>query len=364
MTGLCEENAQLDDAVLRQGLTGNLCRCTGYAPILAAGREADGQQYDGINGTYDTEELYRTLSEIQSDGFTIECISAERRRRVMSPATIAEALDCLSAWPEAKIVAGATDVGVQINKRTIDPDVYLDLNRISELEAIEQHESAGRHVWDVGARASWTQLEQLSQSEVPELWKIISVFGAPQIRHVGTIGGNIVNASPIADSLPFLLVMEATLELQSVAGSRRVNINDFYHGYKEFDLAPGELLTRVRIPLPRQDDLLRLYKVSRRRDLDIATFTAAILMRLDGNTISDASVAFGAVGPTVLRAAQTEQFLVGKPFCEETFFSAGEIAVTDVHPISDVRGSADYRYRLTRNSLLKFYYENAATNAA
>jgi xanthine dehydrogenase small subunit len=192
---------------------------------------------------------------------------------------------------------------------------------------------------------------------VPEFHKIISVFGGPQIRHVGTIGGNIANASPIADSLPFLYVTEAVLELASAIGRRAVNVNDFYLGYKQLDLRPGELITRIRVPLPAEDELFKLYKVSRRRDLDISTFTAAIRVRLDDETIGDAAVAFGGVGPTVIRARRTETFLRGQPFSEETLGHAGGIAIEEIAPISDVRGAADYRYQLTRNIFLKFYHE-------
>ena len=115
----------------------------------------------------------------------------------------------------------------------------------------------------------------------------------------------------------------------------------------------------MRIPLPGRNDLLRLFKVSRRRDLDIATFTAAILMRLDDEQIADVRIAFGAVGPTVIRARRTESFLLGKPFTENTMRTAGDVAVGEITPISDVRGSAEYRYQLTRNVLLKFYHEQA-----
>jgi xanthine dehydrogenase small subunit len=192
---------------------------------------------------------------------------------------------------------------------------------------------------------------------VPEFAEIVSVFGSPQIRHIGTLGGNIINASPIADSLPFLFVLEAELELAGPAGRRRVNINQFYHGYKKFDLKPDELLTSICIPLPKTDELLRLFKVSRRRDLDIATFTAAIRMRLDGDTIREAALAYGAVGPTVLRLRRTAEFLIGRSFTEETMDAAGDVAIEEITPISDVRGSKDYRYQLARNVLLKFYHE-------
>ncbi len=164
------------------------------------------------------------------------------------------------------------------------------------------------------ARATWSELLEQCRAEVLEFAEILSVFGSPQIRHAGTIGGNIINASPIADSLPFLFVMEAELDLTSSAGSRRVNINNFYHAYKKFDLRPHELLASIRIPLPADDELLRLFKISRRRDLDISTFTAAVRLRLDGEAIASAAIAYGAVGPTVLRLPKTEQFLVGREF--------------------------------------------------
>ena len=242
-----------------------------------------------------------------------------------------------------------------ISRSTI-PRKILDLNRVDELEgvAIENGELV------LGSRASWTAIEEVCKELVPEFHKIVSVFGAPQIRHVGTIGGNIANASPIADSLPFLYVMDAMLELRSAGGTRQVNINDFYKGYKKFDLRPGELIAQVRIPLPAEDELLRLYKVSRRRDLDISSFTAAIRMRLDGDSIADAAIAFGAVGPTVIRARKTEAFLRGRPLDEETMRLAGDVAVAEITPISDVRGAADYRYQLTRNILLKFFHETQA----
>jgi xanthine dehydrogenase small subunit len=263
----------------------------------------------------------------------------------------------LAKYPQAKIVAGATDVGVQLNKGIIDPDTFIDLNRVTELQGAEIESSESGDVLFAGARATWTEIALLIENAVPHFYEIVSVFGSPQIRHVGTIGGNIINASPIADSLPFLFVAEAELELASASGQRSVPITKFYQGYKKFDLRAGELLSGVRIPLPSPDTLLRLFKVSRRRDLDIATFTAAIWLQMKGDVIGEARVAFGAVGPTIICARRTEDFLRGKPFDEETMRSAGDIAVSEVKPISDVRGSANYRLQLTRNVLLKFYHE-------
>jgi xanthine dehydrogenase small subunit len=262
----------------------------------------------------------------------------------------------LGAHPDATVVAGATDIGVRINKSLAIPRKILDLNRVDELVSVVVEN--GELV--LGSRASWTAIEEVCKETVLEFYKIVSLFGAPQIRHVGTIGGNIANASPIADSLPFLYVMDAILELRSAGGTRQVNINYFYTGYKKFDLRPGELITKIRIPLPAETELLRLYKVSRRRDLDIATFTAAIRMRLDGESIADVAIALGAVGPMVIRARKTEAFLRGRLLDEETMRLAGDVAVAEITPISDVRGAADYRSQLTRNILLKFFHETQA----
>jgi xanthine dehydrogenase small subunit len=258
--------------------------------------------------------------------------------------------------PDATIVAGATDIGVRINKSLTIPRKILDLNRIDELAGVAVED--GELV--LGSRASWTAIEEVCKETAPEFYKIVAVFGAPQIRHVGTIGGNIANASPIADSLPFLYVMDAMLELRSAGGARQLNINDFYKGYKKFDLHPGELIRQIRIPLPATDELLRLYKVSRRHDLDIASFTAAIRMRLDGESIADVAIALGAVGPTVIRARKTEAFLSGRLLDEETMRLAGDVAIAEIAPISDVRGAANYRFQLTRNIFLKFFHETQA----
>src|SRR5262249_39768639 len=147
----------------------------------------------------------------------------------------------------------------------IEPAVFLDLNRVEELEGVDLDQSASGRAIVAGARATWTELLDVFRDKTPEFAEILSAFGSPQIRHLGTMGGNIMNASPIADSLPFLFVMDAQLELAGPSGRRQVNINQFYQGYKKFDLKPDELLTGVRIPLPRSDEILRLYKVSRRR---------------------------------------------------------------------------------------------------
>jgi xanthine dehydrogenase small subunit len=357
MTGLLEDRDELNETSMRCGLTGNLCRCTGYTSIIEAGSKLDIERHERMVQKYPADAMISEFSHRRRESIEVRAEWDSRLHVCASPADLTGALAFLAEHPDATIVAGATDVGVRFNKTMTVPATILDLNRIEELEgvAVENGELV------LGSRASWTALEQVCEARVPEFYRIICLFGAPQIRHVGTIGGNIANASPIADSLPFLFVMEAVLELRSATGCREVNINEFYKGYKKLDMRPGELITRVRVPLPADGELLRLYKVSRRRDLDISSFTAAIRMRLDGDTISEAAIAFGAVGPTVIRARKTEEFLRGRVLDEETMRRAGDVAIAEITPISDVRGAADYRYQLTRNVLLKFYYETQRT---
>src|SRR5262249_49897287 len=192
---------------------------------------------------------------------------------------------------------------------------------------------------------------------LPEFYRIIIRFGSPQIRNVSTLVANVAHGSPIADSLPFLLVMDADVELLSRRGNRRVKLNGFYKGYKVNDLAPDEIITRVILPLPAPDELVKLSKVPRRNDLDIATFGAGIRIKRAGDVITRAYVAYSGVAPTVVRLPGTEAFLQGKLLAEETFQEAGRVARAEIQPISDVRGTRDFRWQLAENILMKFYFD-------
>ena len=355
MTGLLEQQTDLDISQWREGLTGNLCRCTGYTPILEAGRTMDVAAHRHMEQLYPSHNVVDDARRHATDCIAIQTEGAHRRQ-LFSPTTVCECVQLYAEHPDAKLVAGGTDVGVQVNKGLIAPDVVIELNRIDELTSIQVDDD----FLVMGSRASWTKVMQRCQDLLPELARILSVFGSPQIRHVGTVGGNIINASPIADSLPFLLIAGAELEMAGPDGPRCVPMNEFYTGYKQLDKRRSELLVRVRVPLPRPHQTVRLYRVARRRDLDFATFTAGILMERDNAVIRHTRIALGAVGPTVLRARQTESYLTGKRFQEETMRAAGEIAVSEISPISDVRGSAEYRYQLTKNTFLKFYHEQAS----
>lgn len=339
----------------RKELSGNLCRCTGYVTILEAAARAE------IETTWLATRFADAAwavagSQRRRDTLDVRGDFDGAAMRVTCPTTLADAL-AARREPDARVVAGATDLGVLWNKGKIRPRHWLDLSRVRELRGIEIEEAAGEATLVAGSLATWSDLLAVCSERCPEAVAVLETFGGPQIRHVGTLGGNIVNGSPIADSLPLLFALEATLELASSEETRRLPIEGFFRGYKELDLAADELLVRVRLPLPASADTLRLVKVSRRRDLDISTFTSAILVRCDGDRIARARIAFGGVGPTVVRMRQTEAAVANQPFTEETFRRAGDVAVGEIRPLTDVRGSSDYRLQLARNVLLKFFHE-------
>jgi len=337
MTALFEKCDRVDEKQVRDGLTGNLCRCTGYEPIIKAALDVDGAAMPKIRERYPQ---------------TLDARDPVRIGSFFAPATLADAIRFKGQNPGCTIVQGATDVGVWINKRNFTAPAMLSLAKIPGLDELAVDGRDGDAVV-CGANVTLAAFESFIETRIPELFGILNIFGSPQIRNAGTLAGNVANGSPIGDTLPYLFVSGAELELNG--GARRVAVSDFYLGYKKFDLRADEIITRVRVPIVR--DTLKLYKVSRRKDLDISAFTAAIRLRTTDGHINAATIAYGGVAPTVIRLPRTEAFLAGKPLVLGTFEEAGRIARGEVAPISDVRGSADYRAQLAENILPKFWYE-------
>jgi xanthine dehydrogenase small subunit len=351
ITGLAEEKKQWQPCDVREALTGNLCRCTGYSSIIESAMAASQAAGPTMSELYESAPIVAAF-DANHTGTAVESSA----RRFFAPATLDEALRIKSEHPDLLILQGGTDLGVLNNKRAFAPAVLMSLGHIGELKNV--HVSDGRLT--IGSTVTLSQLERAVETLIPELHRILRLFGSPQIRNAGTVAGNVANGSPIADLLPFLFVAGAEIELASVRGRRTVNINAFYRGYKTLDIAPDELIARISVPIPKTDETLRLFKVSKRRDLDISAFTAAFLMKVDGRRMSEVRVAFGGVAATVIRMPELEAFLEGKDLDAGTFRAAGEIARNAIKPITDVRGSAVYRSTLAENILLKLYFNLVA----
>ncbi len=325
-------------------MCGNLCRCTGYRPIRDATREVAGTRPD---------DPFRA----QLDAATPEprpLAYAQGEQRFFQPTHLDELWDLLEAWPEARLVCGATDLGLDVTKRGVAFPCLISLAALPELGSLKP--VAGG--WSLGATVRLSDLETETAKTLPPLARMLRFFGARQIKHGATVGGNLCNASPIGDLAPILLALDATAIARSRKGERAIPLGDFFVDYRKTALKPGEILARVEVPTPPHDARVGAYKVSKRRELDISAVCAGLLVRIDpAGTVTEARLAYGGMAATPRRAAAAEAALVGQPWTETAIRSAMEALDGDFTPISDHRGSDWYRGTVARNLLLGFYTE-------
>ncbi|HEY9681259.1 MAG TPA: FAD binding domain-containing protein [Oculatellaceae cyanobacterium] len=366
LAALFEEHQGRDSQMCRQdvkdALTGNLCRCTGYESIIKSALTCDSKAVPSLESMYPSQAM---ATAFESHCKTDVLIETENHA-LLIPGEIRSAAEFKNTHKGTVIVSGGTDVCVNINKRGFRPQSIISTCNLRDMDELRLENDRIL----VGARITLAEIALFVKDRIPEFFNILSVFGAPQIRNAGTMAGNIANGSPIADTVPFLFVMEADVEVTGLHGTRKVPINSFYKGYKTLDLKSDEIITRISIPLPSSNNVVRLFKVSKREHLDISSFTAAVLLTTkSGKTgpetkIEGARIAFGGVAPTVVRLPKTERFLETAACTFDSFERAGLIAVEEIAPIADVRGSIDFRKQLAENILLKFYFSLEAPEPA
>lgn len=390
---LAEDSLANQTYSLKSALTGNLCRCTGYEAIVKAAVSARYDQFQALSQVYDEQAILKDLEPLLSVDVSVQWqdpgqsgpvksgpaksgpeqtgTTPSSRRQVFIPSSVASLCSYLAENPDAVLVSGGTDVSVNMNKREFKPlklvsTARLGLDQLKQLDKDELENSGlvelglgklGSGILKVGASVSLAQLEDYMKEACPEFYKILWVFGSPQIRHAGTLAGNIANGSPIADSVPFLMLAQASIEATSAQGTRLVPMSEFYLGYKKLALKPGEFISAVYIPMPVAQEKIKLYKVSRREHLDISSFTAAFALQIEGGLIKQIRVVMGGMAATVMRLGEVENFLIGKPFKLETFKQAGKLAASSLAPLTDVRGSREYRLKLAENIFSKLYHE-------
>jgi len=272
---------------------------------------------------------------------------------VQSPQTLADVYGLLSERGAAvKIIAGGTDLMVLMNAHVLDADEFLDIWRVDELRGITDEGDALR----IGALTTYTQLikSELTQQHAPSLVAASRTIGAIQIQNRGTIGGNIVNASPAGDSLPVLAAYDAEVEIGSARGTRRVPFNQFYTGYRRSVLEPDELVLAVRMPKLREGEIDFFWKVGTRRAQAISKTVMAAKARVNDGRIDEISIAVGSVAPTVVRAHQTENLLTGAVITNALMDDARKMIAQEIAPITDLRSTEHYRRTVTGNVLMKF----------
>jgi len=335
--------AQLDEQ-----LCGNLCRCTGYRPIRDAAADAFGQR----NGRDDFDaQLKNAKAKLKAARYNFA------GETFLRPASLEKLFAALAGYPDARLIAGATDLGLEITKRFQRFPTLISIEAIAELNEIDSSDTE----WRIGAATTLTKLDDLLGAEFPEIREMLSVFGSRQIRNRATLGGNLVTASPIGDSAPVLLALDANLVIASATGERVLPLDEFFVSYRKTALQPGEILKSIVIPRPQPgiQTRRRFYKASKRREMDISTVAACFAVTLDeSGTITKARLAYGGVAALPVRAKKAEQALVGKRWSDSTCEEVVPLLKKEFTPISDVRGSAAYRQQLIANLLRKFFADD------
>lgn len=334
-------------------LTGNLCRCTGYKPIIKAGTSINIQKVELLGAMYNDKKI----SEVFLANAASDILITYENKEIYIPAQFYELIKYKTDHTNCTIVSGATDLGVLVNKGVVNLNRVLCLYNLKGAYKI----SHSNEKIELGAMASFADVERECKNDFSEFSQLLHIFASPQIKNNGTLMGNLLNASPIADTTPFLLVADASIELVSSAGTREIKISDFIQpGYKQLDLKPNEF--GAKIILPKSDYDYKLYKISTRKDLDISTVSMACRYKLHGQKIAEISFAFGGVGPRVLRTPHIEKLAVNKDFNQDLFLSLGNDLLKEISPQSDHRGSKEFREKLCQNLLLKFCDEVMVEN--
>ena len=314
-------------------LAGNLCRCTGYAPIIRAAQAA-------AHAPVPSWMVERP-----------EAPALQSRDDIFCPRSSDELAQWYARNPEATLIAGGTDVGLWVTKKMQDLGPIAFVSHAEDLRQIHDEKDSLR----IGAAVTITNLMQAIRPISASLHQLLSRYGSPQVRNAATIGGNIVNGSPIGDGSPALIAMGARLVLRRADERRTVNLEDFFIAYQQQDRRPGEFVESIE--LPKAQDRLRCYKLSKRFDQDISAVCGCFNLEQEAGVITQARIAFGGMAATPARARKTEAALCGQPWSLETVHQAKSAMAEDFTPLSDMRASAGYRAQAAGNMLVRYFHD-------
>ena len=328
-------------------LSGNLCRCTGYRPILDAAQQMAALPKVAV----DEAALLRQLQSLPK----AEAADAA----YLAPTSLPALLAARAAHPQAQVVAGCTDVGLWVTKMHKRFGQVLDVTRATELRRVE---SAGGDL-SIGAAVTLQDAYAALVAQRPQLQAFAERFAGLPVRNSGTLGGNVANGSPIGDSMPLLIALGARIVLASVRGERSLALEDFYTGYRQNLLAADEIVARLLVPQPQPGEFLRAYKISKRYDDDISAVCLAVNLHLQDGHVRSARIGAGGVATTPARATQAEAVLAGQAWTEAAARAAGEALRAQFQPISDMRASSAYRREVLGNLMQRLWLESQGLQA-
>ena len=327
LAGLGDGEAAVEEPAIHEALAGNLCRCTGYRPIVEAALATAPATLNGA-----------------AAGSARSSMVGSAQSTMHHPRSFDELWQLMDACPEAQLLAGGTDDNLAVAQAHSRHGNVISLRAVEGLCSVE---TTGTHLC-IGGAARWCDILPHLDKLWPSFATMVRRFGSVQVRSVATMGGNLATASPIGDSAPSLIALDAQLVLRSPAGERLVKVEDFFTGYRETVLGENEIIGAIEIPVREQQEF-RVYKVSKRYDQDISTVCGAVALHLDDGTISAARIAFGGMAATPVRCEAAEKFLIGKTLDALNDIEIADALQVDLSPMSDMRGTADYRMRVARN---------------
>jgi xanthine dehydrogenase small subunit len=343
--------APLTPARLEAALGGNLCRCTGYRPIRDAAL------------TMSEHPAPRHAWWRQAPARVAQTHVTPPRERFLQPATLAALLAERARFPDAPLVAGGTDLWLDVTQNLTRYDRVIDVTRVDELLRIEAATlDDGREGWWIGAAVTYTRLTPLLDAHYPAFAHLLHRLGSAQIRNRGTLGGNIANASPIGDTPPVLLALDARLLLAGPEGERELALDAFFLDYKNTALREHEVIRAIFLPYPAPEQNLKVWKLSKRREDDISALLGAFHWRLEAGVLREVRLAFGGMAAIPKRAYNAEAALEGLPPTADAFAAARAALADDFAPMSDVRGSAAYRQLAAANLLERLHRVVTATD--